>query len=173
MKRFVFLKPLLRHLLLLLVGMTFALNASSAENDCKWVFELWSIDDDIPILKLDFADFEPSVTFGDNQLVVTTKYLEVEFYDLNEIRKITYLFNDGSGINDVVAETAMIKFKGDVIEFTAFEKGSNILVYAANGMLLMKRTVSDSGDCTLSLSSLSQGVYVVNVNGKTFKIVKK
>ena len=120
-----------------------------------------------------FADFEPTVTFGDNQLTITTKFLEVEAYDLSEIRKITYQNDDGSGINDMVAEKATMKFMGEDIIFSSLEKGTSISVYSANGMLMMKKNVADAGDCTLSLTGLSQGVYVISVNGQTFKVVKK
>ena len=66
-----------------------------------------------------------------------------------------------------------MKFIGNDIVFTSLEKGTNIMVYAANGMLVMNKSVEDAGDCTLSLAGLSQGVYVISVNGKTLKIVKK
>ena len=47
--------------MLLFVGLTFALNAASAE-ECKWVFELWANEDDAPIAALGFSEFEPTVT---------------------------------------------------------------------------------------------------------------
>ena len=173
MKRHDLQKPRWQRLMLPLVVLAFALNAAAAEPECKWSLQLWNVDDDVPIQTLSFADFEPTVTFGDNQLIITTKFLEIDFYDLNEIRKITYLYEDGSGINDIVAEKATMKFNGEDIVFTALEKGTDISVYAANGMLMMKKNVANAGDCTLSLSRLSQGVYVISVNGQTFKIVKK
>ena len=40
-------------------------------------------------------------------------------------------------------------------------------------MLVINKSINTDGEYALPLSSLSQGVYVVNVNGKTFKIVKK
>ena len=173
MKRNDLQKPRWQRLMLPLVVLAFALNAAAAEPECKWSLQLWNVDDDVPIQTLSFADFEPTVTFGDNQLIITTKFLEIDFFDLNEIRKITYLYEDGSGINDIVAEKATMKFNGEDIVFTALEKGTDISVYAANGMLMMKKNVANAGDCTLSLSRLSQGVYVISVNGQTFKIVKK
>ena len=156
-----------------LVVLAFALNAAAAGTECKWYLQLWTVEDDAPIQTLSFADFEPTVTFGDNQLIITTNFMEVDTYDLSNIRKITYLYDDGSGINDIVAEKAVMKFTGEDIVFTALKKGTDISVYAVNGMLMMKKNVADNGDCTLSLSGLSQGVYVINVSGQTFKIVKK
>ena len=173
MKKFVLQKPRWQHLLLLLVGMAFALNASSAEKECDWSLQVWNTSDGSPVGTFSFSDFQPTVTFEDGQLVVTTQFLDVYLYDLNDVRKLTYLFDDGSGINDVMAEKALMKFNGTDIVFIALEKGTDIMVYAANGMLMMKKNVADAGDYTLSLSDLNQGVYLINVNGKTLKIVKK
>ena len=173
MKKCVLQKPRWQYLMILLLGMTFALNAASAESECKWSLEVWDTSNDFPIGTFSFSDFEPTVTFNDGQLVVTTKYLDVYFYELNETRKLTYKNGEGSGINDIVAEKALMKFIGNDIVFTSLEKGTNIMVYAANGMLVMNKSVEDAGDCTLSLAGLSQGVYVISVNGKTLKIVKK
>ncbi len=173
MKKCVLQKPQWQYLMILLLGMTFALNAASAEPECKWSLEVWDTSNDLPIGTFSFSDFEPTVTFNDGQLIVTTKYLDVYFYDLNETRKLTYKYREGSGINDIVAEKALMKFTGNNIVFTSLEKGTNIMIYAANGMLVMNKSVEDAGDCTLSLAGLNQGVYVISVNGKTLKIVKK
>ena len=66
-----------------------------------------------------------------------------------------------------------VEFSGDVIVFHNLKAGSNISIFAANGILMMNKTLANDGDYTYNLSNLSQGVYVVNVNGKTYKIVKK
>jgi Tol biopolymer transport system component len=173
MKRFVLQKPRWQHLLLLLVGLTFAFNASSAEEECKYSLQVWNTSDDVPVGTFSFSEFQPIVTFDEGQLIVTTQFLDVYLYDLNDVRKLTYLYDDGSGINDVMAEKALMKFNGTDVVFTALEKGTDIMVYAANGMLMMKKNVADAGDYTLPLSDLNQGVYLINVNGKTLKIVKK
>jgi len=39
--------------------------------------------------------------------------------------------------------------------------------------LVFTKTVSTNGEYAFPLSNLSQGVYVVNVNGVTYKILKK
>jgi len=148
MKKFVLQKPRWQHLLLLLVGMTFALNASSAEKGCYWSLEVWNTSDDVPVGTFSFSDFQPTVTFEDGQLIVTTQFLDVYLYDLNDVRKLTYLYDDGSGINDVMAEKALMKFNGTDVVFTALEKGTDIMVYAANGMLMMKKNVADAGFST-------------------------
>jgi hypothetical protein len=87
--------------------------------------------------------------------------------------KFTYEWGEGSGINNIAADNTSMKFDGSAIVFPALEAGSRIMVYASNGSLVMNKTVSEAGEYAFPLSSLSQGVYMVNVNGKTYKIVKK
>jgi hypothetical protein len=76
-------------------------------------------------------------------------------------------------VNNIMADNNAMLFNGDAIVFPALEAGSNIAVYAANGALVINKTVSSAGEYAFPISSLSQGVYMVNVNGKTYKIVKK
>lgn len=157
--------------MLLFVGLTFALNANSEEGE--WVFQLWDINhNDAPISSLGFS-VEPKVTFNDDQLIVTTKYYDVDFYDLNSIRKITYYFKLGTGINDIAADSPLMKFIGNDVVFTALKTGDNISVFTTNGIQVINKVITTNGDFTLPLSNLDQGVYLINVNGKTFKIVKK
>ncbi len=159
--------------MLLLLGMTFAFNVASAKSECKWALELWTVNDVVPVNTLSFSDFEPNVTFSDGQLVITTKYFDVVFYDLSDIRKITYKYDEGSGINDIIADKSLMQFVGNDIVFTTLKAGDRICVYAANGTQVMNKVVAGNGETLLSVSGLSQGIYMINVNGKTFKILKK
>ena len=159
--------------MLLLMCLTFGLEASSAESDSKWSLELWYIDNDVPMGTFSFSDFEPKITFSEDELIVTTKYLDVFFYDLSEIRKITYKKENGTGVRDVIADNAKVKFIGDVIIFASLNEGDNISVFATNGVQVLNKYVSSNGALTLPLSDLNQGLYVIRVNNKSFKVVKK
>jgi hypothetical protein len=47
------------------------------------------------------------------------------------------------------------------------------LIHSLNGTLVFSRTVQQAGKYSFPLSHLDKGVYVVSVDGLTFKIVKK
>lgn len=158
---------LLRHLMLLSVGLSFALSASGSET--SWKLQLW--DNDGTRLDIYELKYTPKVTFTETEVVVTTSVADVYFYSLPDMWKFTY--ESTTGIDEVAAADASMKFDGQSIVFHGLNAGSDIAVYAVNGVQVMSKTVNAAGDYSFSLSSLSQGVYVVNVNGKTFKIVKR
>ena len=159
---------LLKHLVLLLVGVAFALNASAAG---RWDLKLW--DRNGQVCGTYELGMNPNVTFTETQVIVTTNVADVIYYSLPDMWKFTYEWGEGSGINNIAADNTSMKFDGSAIVFPALEAGSRIMVYASNGSLVMNKTVSEAGEYEFPLSSLSQGVYMVNVNGKTYKIVKK
>ena len=168
MKKFSLPKLRWQHLLLSMLGLTFAVNVSAADNN-TYSLVLW--DHSGAIVGSYELAYSPNVTFADDQVIVTTSVADVYYYALPEMWKFTYT-SKISGINNILADNAM-KFNGDAIIFPALEAGNSIAVYATNGTLVLNKTVSAAGEYCLPLSSLSQGVYMVNVNGKTYKIVKK
>ena len=107
MKKF----DLLKYLMLLLVGMAFALNASAARG--QWVLQLWDRDG-APVGQYALT-MSPSVTFTEDQVVVTNDVADVFYYALPTMWKFTYYFDPGSGIKDITAENNAMTFDGNVI----------------------------------------------------------
>ena len=165
MKKF----DLLKYLMLLLVGMAFALNASAARG--QWVLQLW--DRDGAKVGQYALTMSPTVTFTEDQVVVTNDVADVYYHALPTMWKFTYFFDPGSGIKDITAENNAMTFDGNVIIFPALKAGANIMVYGTNGSLVMSKTVATDGEYAFPLSDLTKGVYLVNENGQTYKIVKK
>ena len=163
-------KSFLPKVLLLLLGLTFALGANAQEN---YKLVVWEKNGSV------VGNFElnttPQVTFTETEMIVTTTLGDVYYYnyDLPDMWKLTYELYEPTGLKDIMTENNAMTFDGNTIIFPALEPGSNIVVYAANGALVLNKTVSSAGEYAFPLSNLSQGVYVVNVNGKTYKIVKK
>ena len=77
-----------------------------------------------------------------------------------------------SNTESVSSMTSTLKKMVQIV-FRNLKAGSNISIYAVNGIQMMNETIANDGEYTFQLSNLTQGVYVVNVNGKTYKIVKK
>ena len=134
---------LLKHLMLLVVGVAFAFNASAESG--KWVLQLW--DHTGQICGTYDLTIQPNVTFTEDQVVVTTDVADVFYYSLPNMWKFTYQWTPGSGLNNIAADNTMMKYDGS--------------------------SIGTAGEYAFPLNSLSQGVYMVNVNGKTYKIVKK
>ncbi|MBQ6079002.1 MAG: T9SS type A sorting domain-containing protein [Muribaculaceae bacterium] len=161
-------KFLLPKILLLLLGMTFALGANAQDYYKMVVWEKGGA-----VVGTYELTYTPKVTFTETEMIVTTSIADVYYYNLPNMWKITYEEYEPTGLDNILADANAMKFNGSAIVFPALEAGSNITVYAVNGTMVLNKTVSSAGEYAFPISSLSQGVYLVNVNGKTYKIVKK
>lgn len=48
-----------------------------------------------------------------------------------------------------------------------------LFLYKIDGSLVFKKRISKDSDTTISLSSIESGIYVLQINGTAFKIIKK
>lgn len=167
---------LLKHLALLLVALSFAFNASA--DDClnKYMIGVWEFGDRMPVAEFRL-EYGATVTFNEGQIIITNDVADIIFErNLDEVWKLTYrnfVDPNPSSIQSIVDDVDGMKYDGNVVMFPSLKAGSNIAVFAANGMVLINKSITTDGEYSLPLTGLSQGVYIVNVNGKTFKIVKK
>lgn len=115
---------------------------------------------------------EPKITFTESDLVITVNGVEVN-YSLEKMARFTYESSDNTVITNLETDEALFKLEGELLLFLALESNSTIAIYTLNGALVMKKTIQQSGEYAFPLSSLDAGVYVVNVNDLTYKIVKR
>lgn len=74
----------------------------------------------------------------------------------------------GTGISDVEAENTHVSANANGLVISGLAKGDNVNVYAINGMAVAQVKAAAS----VVNVPVAAGVYVVKVNGKTFKISK-
>jgi len=123
--------------------------------------------------KVAFALAEkPKVTFTETDLVITAKGVEVN-YLLENMDRFTYESNDESAIINLQTDESPFKHTGDSLLFPALKANSTVAVYSLNGALVFKITIRQNGEYAFPLSNLNAGVYMVNVNGLTYKIMKR
>ena len=67
----------------------------------------------------------------------------------------------------------LLKFDGEVLLFPNLKVNSNIAVYTLVGKVVFSKTTDVNGDFLFPVSYLEAGVYIVNVNGIIYKILKK
>ena len=115
---------------------------------------------------------KPKVTFTETDLVITAKGVEVN-YSLEYMARFTYEANDGSTIINLQTDESPFKFTGESLLFPALKASSTVSVYSLNGALVFKKTIRQNGEYAFPLSNLATGVYMINVNGLTYKIVKR
>ena len=115
---------------------------------------------------------KPKVTFTETDLVITANGVEVN-YSLDNMARFTYEDNTTTAITNLQTGKASVKLDGESLLFLALKANSIISLYSLNGTLVFKKTIRRAGDYSFPLSGLNNGVYVVTVNGLTYKIVKR
>lgn len=115
---------------------------------------------------------KPKVTFTKTDLVITANGIRVS-YALENMARFTYELSEITAIRNLETDEKSFKLEGESLLFSALKTNSTIAIYALNGTLVMKKNMRKSGEYALPLSNLTPGVYMVNVNGLTYKIAKR
>jgi len=115
-------------------------------------------------------------TFSGNSLLVNYLSGPVETYSLDNISKLSFksavtgvdnLSLTGNGIMKVYPNPV-----SDVIYIqNAPETAFTVSIYRMNGVLILTTKIS-SGSKSIDVSYLPSGLYLLNVNNRTFKFVK-
>ena len=148
---------------ILLTGMMFAsFAAMQAEDNHLYIYSnageklSWSV----PSLQ--------KMTFQDGNIVLTKKDGKVAYTPISTVNRM-YVSTPSSEKIEKVGEDLKYSWDGERLQLDA-RPGTPITVYNVTGTVVLRETFS--GDA-LNLHSLDKGVYIVNVGGQTFKIVKK
>ncbi len=118
-----------------------------------------------------FAE-EPKVSFTDTELVVTSKDATVS-YQLSNMALITYKLGTATGITNIASGETTFRMDGSALVFPSLAAGSKVTVSTTAGAVVLSKKISTAGKYSFPLSELANGVYMVSVNGQTYKIVKK
>lgn len=114
---------------------------------------------------------KPKITFTDTKLVITTKGVEIA-YALSDMNLLTYENGETTGIINLYND-ASFKLDGNAIVFSKLKTKDIVSLYSVNGTLVFKKMVSQDGEYAVSLNNIEAGVYIVHVNGLTYKFMKK
>ena len=114
---------------------------------------------------------QPVITVVGTELKIVANHADVSI-PLSDV--VHYTFQKRTtGIDEVDTNQEVIDYKDGVLTLSGLETGTPISLYTIDGRLLQAHTVADDGTYRQSLASLRQGVYVVKVNHKSYKIMKR
>lgn len=116
---------------------------------------------------------KPKVTFTSSSIIITTKDYEVETYNIDDIAKFTYELPLPTSIRNIFTDNAMFKINEEAIMFPSLNENSTIRIVTLNGIVVLNKRIQQSGEYALPISNLAKGVYMIYVNGSTFKMIKK
>lgn len=125
-------------------------------------------------IKVAYALVEkPRVTFTETDLVINTNSGEVIKYSLENMARFTYEDNSIAGIKNLQTGELPFEVNDESLIFPTLKENSIVSICSLNGTLVFKKTINQEGEYAFPLSILNTGVYVVTVNGLTYKIMKK
>lgn len=115
---------------------------------------------------------EPRVVFEEGGLVLRANGTEARFA-LTDLVRWTYQQRTISGISEVDADRTHPFMDGQQLVVSQLKEGTTLRIYAADGRQVMEKVMTRDGACRIPLNRLQTGVYVVQVNTLTYKILKK
>jgi hypothetical protein len=110
--------------------------------------------------------------FSDDDLMIQiSETSSPKSISLSDIAKVT--FKEGTGVDDILSDGQSVypNPTSDYVYISYVKEGAEVNVYAWNGMLL--KTDAYSQQDGVSLVEMPVGMYVIRVDGRTFKVVKK
>jgi hypothetical protein len=113
---------------------------------------------------------EPRTTYQNGNLVITSTKNTVT-YPLEKVRRFTYV--TATGIDSPKMLGASFSNDGETLTFKGLKPHTKIYLYNVAGQLLKTIDSGEQSQTVISASHMPFGVYVVKVNGGTFKITKR
>ena len=151
---------------LLIYLLTIAFNLPLMADDMRQLV-VWAKDG----TKVAFAlEERPQITFTETELVITTN--KENHYALENVAKFTYE-QIPSGIKNLLNDNPVFILNGESLLFPSLKTGNTVSVTSPNGTSIFRKTVKSDGEYAFPIDNLQHGVYLVTVNGLTYKIVKK
>lgn len=112
---------------------------------------------------------KPRVVFDGDLVRITSTVLDMEYPKANILR-FSYK-GSGTGITAPKNEADYTR-EGDRLVFHGISSSDKVAVYNSDGIRVPVHLSTTIDGVSLSLSSISKGVYVLSVNGKTSKFAR-
>ena len=109
------------------------------------------------------------LTFQDDYFTLLTKDGQSRFFNYDETGRIVFTGIE-TGIEQITPEgvsTINISYDGRNINITGCKAPEQLSIYDVSGRPMIRTTVQ--GDTNISTESLSNGVYILKLNNRTFK----
>lgn len=105
--------------------------------------------------------------FSDGDMILKGDYVDVTV-PLSTVKGWIYSDSVVDKVETAVEDNLELTDNGDRITLTGLADASDVSLYSLAGQLIRRDRVS--GEYTLGLSELANGVYVLSVNNQSFKI---
>lgn len=117
---------------------------------------------------------DPRITYNSRE--VTLKAIDAMLQlPVTEVKKVylSVIENEKDGIGLQQAATLRVCFVTDGLRLNGLSAGAPVLVYSADGRMLLSQNAGADGTLTLSFSHLPLGLLIIMTNNQSFKVIRK
>jgi hypothetical protein len=116
----------------------------------------------------------PKITYAGSTVTVAYGNESLE-YAISDILKLAFGASETVGIEDAPAavKAGDIAYANGVYQFSGFKAGERVYLYTVAGVLAKSYTIPGSGSLEVSTASLASGIYVITIDGITYKFNKR
>lgn len=115
---------------------------------------------------------KPVLTYSEANLVVKTNIASAEF-PLGKVAKYYFAESDPTGIVTTQGKMGYLFVTEEGVRMTGFEPSLQVKLYTVSGQFLQEYRTSEEGSLEISLKGQPQGVYLIQLNTTTIKVIKK
>ena len=101
-----------------------------------------------------------------------TTVVDVSF-PLSNLKRFTFKNSDEVAIANIINDEPIINMDENQLVFQSLKENSIVGIYGLNGIEILRKTVHKTGNYSFYIGNLSNGVYIVSVNGLNYKLIKK
>ena len=111
----------------------------------------------------------PRIQFQNDRVLITSSVLDIDYPKENVLR-FSYK-GITNGIESVKNNANYSRENGHLV-FHGVQQSDKVAIYNTNGIRVPVSFSRQGSDVTFPISAISSGVYVLSVNGKSFKFTK-
>lgn len=108
------------------------------------------------------------ISFQDGNVLVTKKSGSTAYLPISSVKRI-YICTPSANKIDIVEGKVPYAWEGEKLLLNEAE-GTPITVYSVTGTVVLQERLSES---YIDFHGIRNGLYLVNVNGRIFKVIKK
>lgn len=117
-------------------------------------------------------DEQPEIKFVQDELRITTTITSIA-YEGAAVHKFTFTHVDPNDIKSIRVIGDLFRFTEDnILSGSNLAPYSSVMVYTAEGALLVSAKANEHGDVSISMPTGTIGVYLIKTESATFKVIK-
>jgi len=118
-------------------------------------------------------DGRPQVAVNGSVVTLTDKTSTVEYPLADVVKYLLGKPGEDSSINSLTADSGKFRQSAGILTLSGFSAGAKVAVYGVGGSMAESLAIGSDGRLEVSLAGYPAGVYIVNVESRTFKFFKR